>query len=166
MQPKVLAYSRKSSKWVVHMMQEQRLIDRLTGYWNLVRKDAEMPDFGQFNASAIEDVWGQCVLFTVQPAAPGKAPAINFYRVGDKVKTMYGQDMTGRPVGGGQRYFQGASIVRKVGDVISHPSPMYDNGQFVNEKSKVVKYRSCLLPFGNRDGKVTHIVAGLSWREY
>lgn len=148
------------------MMSEQRLIDRLTGYWNLLRKDSQLPEFVQFNISAIEDVWGQCVLFTVQPTAPGASPSVNFYRVGEKVKALYGQDMTGRSMNMTQRHFQGAQIVRKVGEVISTPAPVYDSGQFVNDRSKVVKYRSCLLPFGNRDGKVTHVVAGLSWREF
>lgn len=148
------------------MSSEHRLIDRLTSYWNLIRKDAPVPEFVQFNISAIEDVWQQCVLFTVQPTPEGQAPNFSFYNIGDKVKAIYGGDMTGRNFSGGQRHFQGASIVRKMSDVITNPSPVYDNGQFVNEKSKVVKYRSCLLPFGTKDGKVTHIVAGLSWREF
>lgn len=145
------------------MSQDARLIDRLTTYWNLIRKDAPVPEFVQFNISAIEDMWGQCVLFTVQPSLP---PSINFYRVGDKVKSLYGQDMTGRNVSMTQKHFQGAAIVRKMGDVLATPAPLYDQGQFVNDRSKVVKYRSCLLPFGTRDGKVTHVVAGLSWREF
>lgn len=148
------------------MSNDVRLIDRLTTYWNMLRKDAPVPEFVQFNISAIEDVWGQCVLFTVQPCAPGQNPSVNFYRVGEKIKSLYGQDMTGRSVSGGQKHFQGAAIVRRVNDLITTPAPVYDSGQFVNDRSKVVKYRSCLLPFGGRDGKVTHVVAGLSWREF
>ncbi len=149
----------------LRMSHEQRLIDRLTSYWTLLRKDAPLPEFVQFNISAIEDVWSQCVLFTVQPTAAGQNPNVNFYNVGDKVKALYG-DVAGRSVNTGQRNFQGAAIVRRMGEVIASPQPVYDSGQFVNERSKVVKYRSCLLPFGNRDGKVTHVVAGLSWREF
>lgn len=147
-------------------MNEQRLIDRLTTYWNLIRKDAPVPEFVQFNISAIEDVWNQCVLFTVLPAASGQSPTVNFYTVGDKLKSLYGADITGRSISASQRHFQGATIVRKVNEVIASPAPLYDSGQFVNDRHKVVKYRSCLLPFGGRDGRITHIVAGISWREF
>lgn len=146
-------------------MSDQRLIDRLTNYWNLIRKDDPVPEFVKFNISAIEDVWAQCVLFTVQPTAEGQSPVVNFYTIGENVKALYGHAQ-GRTVTAGQRHFQGAAIVGKVGQVIAAPQPMYDQGQFVNERSKVVKYRSCLLPFGTRDGRITHVVAGLSWREF
>lgn len=145
-------------------MQEQRLTDRLTNYWNLVRKDDTVPDFARFNISAIEDIWQQCILFTVQPGQSGNT-TVNFYNVGQKVRSIYGTEMTGRSVSSSQKHFQGASIVRKVDAIIANPTPLYDEGQFVNDRGKVVKYRSCLLPFGTQ-GRISHIVAGLSWREF
>lgn len=146
------------------MSAEARLNDRLTTYWNMLRKEEPLPEFVQFNVAAIEDIWSQCVLFVVNPSAPGAPANVNFYQVGEKVKALYG-NVAGRSMSTTQRHFQGASIVQRVGEVIAEPSPIYDQGQFVNERSKVVKYRSCLLPFGTKD-KVTHVVAGLSWREF
>ena len=143
---------------------EARLNDRLTSYWNMLRKEEPLPEFVRFNVAAIEDLWSQCVLFTVQPSAAGQPASVNFYQVGEKVKALYG-NVAGRSVNTAQRHFQGASIVQRVGEVISSPAPLFDEGQFVNDKSKVVKYRSCLLPFGTKE-KVTHVVAGLSWREF
>jgi hypothetical protein len=147
-------------------MQEHRLIERLTTYWNHVRKDAPMPDFAHFNVSAIEDIWQQCILFTVQPAVEGVQPNVNFYRVGENLRSIYGQDMTGRSFNPAHHHFQGATVVRKITELMGNPEPITDMGQFVNSQSKIVKYRSCLLPFGGPDGKITHIVAGLSWREF
>lgn len=146
-------------------MQQHRLTDRLTTYWNQVRKDAPLPEFSHFNAGAVEDIWQQCVLFVVQPSAGGQPSVVNFYKVGDKVRTLYGTDMTGRTLAVGQRHFAGAAIIKRVGEVIDSGQAIVDHGQFVNAQSKVVKYRSCLLPFG-KDNKVTHIVAGLSWQEF
>ena len=48
---------------------------------------------------------------------------------------------------------------------MADPKPLVDIGQFISENNKVVKFRSCLLPFG-KDGVVTHVLAGLSWREF
>ena len=146
-------------------MNEHRLVDRLTSYWNNARKDSIMPEFSHFNSSAIEDIWQQCVLFTVMPVADGKLPSLNFYRVGDKVREVYGQDMSGKVFSPAQKHFQGAAVVRKANEVLANQTPIVDMGQFINTGTKMVKYRSCLLPFGS-GGKVTHIIAGLSWREF
>ncbi len=124
-----------------------------------------MPDFGHFNASAIADVWQHCVLFTVAPSYDERPFILNFYQVGDKVRGVYGNDMIGRSFNTSQRHFQGAAIIRRMEEVIVNPAPLTDVGQFVNETGKVVKYRSCLLPFG-REGKVTHVIVGISWREF
>lgn len=146
-------------------MIEHRLAERLTSYWNTLRKDLPMPDFGHFNASSVADIWQQCVLFTVSPEVENKPYVLNFYQIGDRLRSIYGNDMIGRSFNTSQRHFQGAAIVRRVEEIIANPAPANDMGQFINERSKVVKYRSCLLPFG-RDGRVTHIITGLSWREF
>lgn len=144
---------------------EHRLPDRLITYWSSLKKGQALPDFSQFNASSIADIWQHCVLFTVAPPVDNKPVVLNFYQIGDKVKQLYGSDMVGRSFNTAQRHFQGAAVVRRIEDTIDAPQAITDAGQFVNERSKVVKYRSCLLPFG-REGRVTHVIVGLSWREY
>ena len=146
-------------------MSEHRTADRLVSYWNTLRKDEPMPDFSKFNISAIDDLWQQCVLFTVSPTVDNKPNVINFYQIGEKLNSIYGSDMVGRSFSTNQRNFQGAAIMRRMEQLFVNPEPLTDTGQFVNERSKVVKYRSCLLPFG-REKKVTHVVSGLSWREF
>jgi PAS domain len=147
-------------------MLEHRMNERLMGYWTSLRKEEPMPDFALFNASSIADIWQNCILFTVSPADQGgKSHTLNFYQMGEKIRTMYGGDMVGRSFNSTQRHFQGAAIVKRVDEIISHPAAITDTGQFVNEKSKIIKYRSCLLPFG-RHGTVTNLLIGLSWREF
>lgn len=147
-------------------MIENRLIHRLETYWNMLRKEKAMPDFAQFNASAISDIWQQCVLFTVQPASELAPPALSFHTIGEKLYSIYDKEMLGRTISASRGHFQGAAIVRRVNEIITTPDIIFDEGQFINEHSKTVKYRSCLLPFGSRDGRVTHMIVGLSWREY
>lgn len=147
------------------MMQDQRLIDRLTRYWNSMRREEPMPRFAQFNSSAIDDIWQQCLLFTVQPASAGKPPHLNFHTIGDQLSSIYGKTLLGTTFNPAQKHFQGATVMSKVGQIIASPAPLVDIGQFVCQSGKTVKYRSCLLPFGGQ-GVVTHIIAGLSWREF
>jgi len=69
------------------MSADSRLTDRLISYWHTIRKENAMPDFSQFNASAIDDIWQQCVLFTVAPAIENKSATLNFYQIGEKFAT-------------------------------------------------------------------------------
>ncbi len=146
-------------------MSEHRLTERLTKYWDNIRKENNIPEFAKFNASAIDDLWQQCILFVVNPTTEGRTPTLSFYMVGDKLKGIYGNDAVGKMFNPTQRHFQGAAVVRKIDEIIAHPAPVIDVGQFIGENNKMVKYRSCLLPFGS-DGVVTHVIAGLSWREF
>lgn len=145
-------------------MYEKRLTQRLTRYWDSLKKDNPMPPFQKFNVSAIDDVWDYCLLIAVSSAA-GQTPNYNYYRLGKKVQDLYGSDVSGQPVRPEQSKSRNASIIKRIGEVLANPTPLYDDGQFVNAKHKVVKYRSCLLPFG-QNGEVTHVVVGLSWREF
>lgn len=145
-------------------MIEQRLNDRLKKYWELLKQEDSMPVFSKFNSSAIDDVWGHCVLFAVNKAV-GAEKSYTFYRMGDKVKNLYKEDLTGNTLKAKQRMFKGAAIIKRIDEVVREGNPIEDSGQFVSQDNKVVKFRSCLLPFGNKN-EVTHIVAGLSWREF
>ena len=73
--------------------------------------------------------------------------------------------MLGQTFGPGHNQFPVAVLIRKIHLVFANPAPLVDMGQFVSERGKIIKYRSCLLPFGTQ-GVVTHIVVGLSWREF
>ena len=147
-------------------MRDQRLSDRLTSYWNDIRGDAEMPDFSRLNSSTISEIWQQCILFTVQHSDDGKsAPTLSFYNIGEKLEPIYGKNLFGKMFSAQRRHFQGANIITKINVMIQRPKPLFEEGEFVNENNKLVKYRSCLLPFGT-NGVVTHVVAGLSWKEF
>ena len=147
-------------------MIQHRLTERLANYWNLLKKDNVLPNFSQFNPSAITDIWQNCILFTVQPTAVGTMPLLGFQAIGDKLNPLFGNEMIGKIVNFSQKHFQGATIIRRTDEVLDKPEPLFDEGQFVNSNHKVVKFRSCLMPFGTKDGHVTHIVLGLSWREF
>lgn len=92
---------------------------------------------------------------------------LSFAEIGDHVRTIYGNDMVGKTFSTAQRHFQGARIMRHTQEVITTKQCLFDEGQFVSSSnSRMVKYRSCLMPFSNKDGRVTHIIIGLTWREY
>lgn len=145
-------------------MIEKRLTERMTKYWELLRKDDVMPPFAKFNSAAIDDMWGNCILFKVNKSTDAEK-SYTFFRVGDGIKSLYKEDLIGNTLKAKQRMFKGATVIKRIDEIIADPKPIYDAGQFANTNNKVVKFRSCLLPFGS-ENEVTHVVAGLSWREF
>ena len=112
-------------------MNEKRLTQRLTNYWNLLKKEDPLPSFQKFNASAIDDVWDNCMLIAVNDNNPSKV-SYSYYRLGDKVRKLYKDDVTGAPIHTHVKSSQGAGIIKRVDEVLSKHEPLYDNGQFVN----------------------------------
>lgn len=146
-------------------MNEKRLIDRLTSYWDMLPKDKGVPEFTRFNHNMVDEVWGSCLVFTVAPTTSGRTAALTFSQIGDQLRPLYGTDMLGKTFNPNQRQFQAGAVIRKMDALAANPVPLVDMGQFVTEGGKIIKYRSCLLPFGH-EGLLTHVIAGLSWRAF
>ncbi len=147
-------------------MNEKRLTSRLTSYWEMLRKEQPLPEFSKFNSSSIADAWDTCMTLAIQPSQDNNARTYKYVQLGPKLVTMLGKDPTGSYVKAKQRGFPGARIIKDIDKAADSAEPLYDGGQFVTEKNKVVKFRSCLLPFGNANDGVTHMLVGLSWREF
>jgi len=143
-------------------MQEQRLSHRVLKYWETVRKNHEMPEMQRLNTAAIEDVWPYCFLLSVD--THGKVPIYHYEYMGDPIAKIYGRDLTGMIVDQTTKQFPGKVIHHKFNDLLSSHKPVHDEGHFVSETGKLIKYRACILPFGNDKKGVTHIVVGLSCR--
>lgn len=149
-------------------MSEQRLTIRLISYWDRLRGAAPMPMIQQFNTATIQDLWPYCLRLTLEPAN-GNTVNYRYDYLGKKITEIYGRDLTGQVASSMIHNLPGSAILKQVDKVIADPEPMEDAGQFINAKSRVVKYRSCLLPFGQMQSgitQVTHMIVGLSWREF
>ena len=143
-----------------------RLVDRLTDHWNrLCGEEFPPPSFSRFQKGTIGDVWDQCAVLKVEP---GNADSriFQFADLGDKVSDIVGKNMLGKHVSTNKNLFKAASIIGYSDRVVNTSEPCYDEGKFVNDRNKIIKYRSCLLPYGSTEGGVTHILVGLSWREF
>lgn len=146
-------------------MQEKRLTTRLTKYWERLKKDGPLPLYAWWNPSSIDDIWPNCVTIIAETAPSGKR--YRYQYVGNKIENAWGADISGKPISnGGHHMFKGADIINKLNHVSDIHEPIIDAGKFISEQNKVVKYRSCLLPFGSDGEGVTHVVIGLSWKDF
>lgn len=142
-------------------MREQRVTLRLLQYWELIRKGRDIPEIHVLNPTAIEDIWPYCFRVKVEGAAPNLSYKYEY--LGEPIAKLYGRDLTSQTVDQNMTQFPGGVIHKQLGGVITNPSPQHHDGHFVSDGNKLIKYRACLLPFGNKE-KVTHIVTGLSCR--
>ena len=110
----------------------------------------------------MEDLWPYCFRVSVEDA---EEPNFTYEYMGDELKKLYGSDMTGLTITHNMRGFIGAVIHKKIQEVTQSLAPAQDEGFFVNGKGQLIKYRSCVLPFGNQQ-KLTHIIVGLSYRQF
>lgn len=144
-------------------MQEHRLTLRLMRYWELIRKGRTYPEIIQFNAAAVEEIWPYCFRVSVQSQA---VPHYAYEYMGEVIAGLYGRDLTGMVVNRHMKQFPGAVLHGKLDHVVASNEPLLDEGHFVTEQGKLIKYRACLLPFGNEKKGLTHIVVGLSCRVF
>lgn len=149
-------------------MYEQRLTVRLIDYWNTLRKDEKMPFYGRFNPSTVLDIWPQCMVLKAQNTSTTHY-LYTYEHCGTEIAKAVGRNLLGETLTANMKFFPGAKIIRRIDDIAVNKNldPLYDEGQFVNEHSKVVKYRACLLAFcGTKPDEVSHILVGVSWRAF
>ena len=85
--------------------------------------------------------------------------------MGREVVQAFGKDLTGQQVTQVSQNIPGVSILQKIDTCVDQKQPVFEDGKFINEKNKVVKYRSCMVPFATKK-EVSHVVVGLSWRAF
>ena len=149
-------------------MHEKRLTTRLFEHWNsLPRKEgATIPEHKYFRAAQINDIMPMCAKIRVQdPENP--MPMCGFDEVGAKVQEAFGKDsLKGRLLRPNAPVFPAARVIRLIPQVIATGALAEDDGQFANETGRIVKYRSCILPFLEFKDTVEIVVIGFNWRVF
>ena len=148
-------------------MLEKRLTARLLSYWDILRKEQVMPEFAALNFSKIDDIRPYCMVLTLEPGVDADNRDYQVKEMGTKLVTLYGENLTGKNIHKNNSQTKASALLRHAGKIITAPAPLEDDGKFINPQNKVVRYRSCLIPFGNPSTQeVTHVLAGRTWREF
>jgi hypothetical protein len=145
-------------------MRENRLTDRLVRYWEQLRGDQALPSINRLNPERVMDLWPSCMTIHVVNMA-GATRNYAYEHVGESLQKMYGQRMTGQIGNSKMRDLPGWQMLKKIDEVIVQNAVVYEEGQFVSSTNRIVKFRACILPFGV-DDKVTHVVVGMSYKEF
>ncbi len=83
--------------------------------------------------------------------------------LGKAIVEAYGRDPTGELASAIATQFPGSRIMGRLQEILRNPSDLSEEGEFAGPAGDTVKFRSCLLPFGEGQN-VTHVIAGISWK--
>jgi hypothetical protein len=146
---------------------EKRLTSRLLTYWTSLCDVGEtIPHTGKYNASSISDVTPFCCQIRVQ-FEDGGNPHFFYEAVGRSIRELIGRDPSGQPILPGSSATLEGRIIKDLTACLGEAKPTYDEGQFFNNQSKVVKYRSCNLPFHGRvKDDISMILIGFSCKVF
>ena len=145
-------------------MQDQRLVNRLQNYWDLIRRGKSMPNFSQFNPSTIDDLWAHCMVLSVAPTQNGRRYMYSY--VGDALVQMFGSNLLGSAVDSKAVNYPFSVIIKMLDATYEQGKVATDQNQIINDKGKIIKYRACFLPFGTEGRGITHFVVGISDKQF
>jgi hypothetical protein len=143
---------------------DKRLTARLKKHWERIRKGRALPEMARFNPGPVDDLWPQCFLVSVD--GRGQRLLYKYEYMGEELVALYGRDLTGCYTDERMAQFPGAIVCRGLGPAAMYRQALEEDGFFVNDHGRLVKYRACFLPFGSEAKGVTHIVVGLSGRVF
>jgi len=146
------------------IVSEQRLVNRMIADWERMRGDNPIPDAEKYKNSAVPDLRDS--YFIVSITSMDKRNIYKYEYVGSEIKKAYGRELKGEVASSAVRNVPGSQILQKIDKCIETLMPLTEEGQFVNNNNKIVRYRSCVLPLGRSDSVVTHAVVGLSWKAF
>lgn len=142
---------------------EQRLTQRLLSYWDLIKKTNKMPQIEHFNSAAVEDLWPQCMMLSVDTR---KGAVFKCEFMGDDLIKAYGRDIQSEILEANNAAFPGTVVYKRLQQMVQDTTPQEDSSFFLNKAGEMVKYRACFLPFGTDAKGLTNVVVGLSFRAF
>ena len=145
-------------------MIEHRLPARLSNYWDKIRLNKTIPTIEMFNNQAVEDLWKKC--FQVSLIVKNNAPVYTYDFIGEDLYDIFDKNLAGKKLESKLNFMPAKKMIEQMDKSIRNPFPITVDGQFIDENNNLIKYRSCLLPFGKSKEQVTHFVIGLSWKKF
>ncbi len=144
---------------------EQRLTTRLIAYWERIKQEGSpVPNIESFNPQMIDDLWSRC--FQVSVTQSDQKNHYTYDYVGSSITEIFGTNLVGNRVTSKMHFMPARKMIEQMDSAMIAPETKLLDGQFVDENNKLIKYRSCLLPFGHDKQSITHFIIGISWNSF
>lgn len=138
--------------------------EQLMQYWRSKAAGRAFPSESEIDPDEISDIWPSCFLISIDDVT--RRIGYRYSYLGGSLIEAYGDDANNPDVT--LRLISSSSVpmVKKFDEVVQQRKAVFDESDFTNLKGMHVKYRTCMLPLGNSEGEVTHILGCMRWRMY
>jgi hypothetical protein len=141
---------------------EQRITRRLISYWHECKGTKNIPLRQDISKEKLEDVWQDCFLIEVTEDER-LGHDFRYTYIGPRIIAAYGDNVTGADIQTSLLSPDGSHITDIFEEVVETKKPVVDESEFRNLQKVLVRYRQCVLPFGDEKGKVTCLLGGMRW---
>lgn len=142
-------------------MIDPHLTERLVNYWEKIRQQDAVPSIDKFHPQTVEDLWQRCFIVSITRKAT--KPVYTYDFIGEEVESILGKELVGHKLHAHIKFSPTNKIIEQMNKSIHDPIPVIIEGKFIDFSNNVVKYRSCLLPFGSSKQLISHFIIGISW---
>lgn len=152
-------------------LDSRRITNRLYQYWQELRaansaplkEPTGLPALEQINPEEIIDLWDSCFILEVKEM-DGESIGYRYQYLGKKLEGMHDGDTVHDDSNTIQTLKERKLALYEI--VIDTKQPCIDESEFVNLDGDLVKYRKILLPLGDKEGRVHHILGGTRFKLY
>lgn len=125
---------------------ERRLVLRLLRLWRDLCGERDLPEAGDLDGTAAEDMWPYCFVVSVA----GNKPRFTYF--GEWHAKFYGVDMTGRPLSDLAPETLAHCATLYLPEVLQRRVPITYGGALEEAGGRKLLYRSILLPMTDEHG--------------
>lgn len=143
--------------------QHNRLTEKLRTYWESICSGRPYPEESDIDIGVISDIWDSCFLVKSVNTPNGRMFRYDF--LGKDLIDAFGGDMTNQEISEKLVNPAHPPLLWSFGKVMDSGKPAEEESEFTNAAHMIIKYRSCMLPLGTKDG-VNYIVGGMKWKSF
>ena len=136
----------------------------LLQYWDTLRGERAFPQESEIDPDEMSEIWPSCFLISIDDVT--HRIGYRYSYLGSELIEAYGEDANNPDVIMRLVSSASAPMVKKFNEVVEGRRPIIDESEFTNLKHLNIRYRTCMLPLGTKDGNVTHILGCMRWRSY
>lgn len=143
---------------------KQRINEYLYSYWESKRNGKPYPSEDDIDPAELSDIWDSCFLVKYNEHLTDENEFTYLYLGSTLLEAYGGSDETSHDICMRLIFPSSMSLVHKFREIVSSGKPATEEGEFLNVKKLLVKYRSNMLPLSDRNGKIRYIIGGMKWK--
>lgn len=141
---------------------ERRITEILLAYWNKRRGDRLFPSPQEINPKDLTEIWDNCFMIRLV-SDPEEEDEFRYTYLGSSIVAAYGDNLTGADIYTSLMSPSGARIADIFDKVATSKKPLVESSEFLNTQNVIIRYRQCVLPLGEKEDEVTHLIGGMRW---